>query len=81
MVFMPYGMGAWGWFGGFPYRYPPFWNPLWYGGMSPYGYPYGYGYPWGPMTKEDEIKMFEDQAKVLQDQLEEVNKRLGELKK
>jgi hypothetical protein len=74
---MPYGMGPWGWFWGIPYRYPPFWNPLWYGGM----FPYGYGYPWGPMTKEDEMRMLEDQAKALQDQLEEVNKRLGELKK
>jgi prefoldin subunit 5 len=40
-----------------------------------------YGYPWGPMRKEDEIRMLEDQAKVLQDQLEEVNSRLEELKK
>jgi hypothetical protein len=75
VVSMPYGMGPWGWFGGFPYRYPLFWNPLWYGGMFPYGY------PWGPMRKEDEIRMLEDQAKVLQDQLEEVNSRLEELKK
>jgi prefoldin subunit 5 len=44
-------------------------------------FPYGYGYPWGPMAKEDEVRMLEDQAKLLQDQLEEVNRRLGELKK
>ena len=67
---MPYGMGPWGWYWGIPYRYPPFT----YGGMFPYGY------PWGPITKEDEIRMLEDQAKVLRDQLEEVNRRLGELK-
>jgi len=70
---MPYGMEPWGWFWGIPYRYPPFA----YGGM----FPYGYGYPWGPMMKEDEIRMLEDQAQVLQDQLNEVNKRLEELKK
>jgi hypothetical protein len=75
VVFMPYGMGPWGWFWGVPYRHFPVWNPLWYGGMPPYGY------PWGPMSKEDEIRMLEDQAKVLQDQLEEVNSRLEELKK
>jgi len=74
---MPYRIGPWGWSWGVPYRYPPFS----FGGMFPVGYPYGYGYPWGPVTKEDEIRMLEDQAKLLHDQLEEVNRRLKELKK
>lgn len=69
---MPYGMGA-------EWRYHPHgygrgrcWNPAWYGAPVP---------PWGPPTKEDEIRFLEGEANLLREELSQIEKRLEELKK
>jgi len=72
-MIMPYGMGPAGW------RYHPYgygrgrcWNPGWYGAPVP---------PWGPPTKEDEIRFLEEDARFLQEELNQIEKKLEELKK
>jgi hypothetical protein len=54
---MLYGMGPWGW------RYNPYgygrdwsWNPWGYAGPMA---------PWGPPTKEEEVRFLEEEAKYL----------------
>jgi len=70
---MPYGMGPMGW------KYHPYgfvrgrcWNPGWYRAHIS---------PWGPPTKEEEIKFLEEEANFLREQLNQIEKRLEELKK
>jgi hypothetical protein len=72
-MMMPYGMGPWGW-GYPPYGYGRGWasNPWWYGRAIP---------PWGPPTKEEEIKFLEEEANFLREDLSQIEKRLEELKK
>jgi hypothetical protein len=71
-IIMPYGMGPWGW--GYPYGYGRgwSWNPWWYGRPVP---------PWGPLTKEQEIRFLEEDANFLREDLSQIEKRLEELKK
>lgn len=70
---MLYGMGPWG-SGYNPYGYGRgwSWNPWWYAGPM---------LPWGPPTKEEEIRFLEEEAKYLQEELSQIEKRLEELKK
>ena len=70
---MFYGMGPWGW-GYHPFGYGRGWpwNPWWYGGPMA---------PWGPPTKEEEIKFLEEEANHLREDLSQIEKRLEELKK
>jgi len=70
---MPYGMGPAGW-GYRPYGYGRggCWHPWWFGGPVP---------PWGPSTKEEEIRFLEEQANFLREELSQIEKRLEELKK
>lgn len=70
---MPYGMGPMGW------KYHPYgyargrcWNSGWCG--APVS-------PWGPPTKEEEIKFLEEEANFLREQLTQIEKRIEELKK
>ncbi|NWF94463.1 MAG: DUF5320 domain-containing protein [Syntrophaceae bacterium] len=72
-MIMPYGMGPAGW-GYRPYGYGRgwCWHPWWYGTPVP---------PWGPQTKEDEIRYLEEQANFLRQELNQIEKRLEELKK
>jgi hypothetical protein len=72
-VIMLYGMGPAGW------RYHPYgygrgwcWHPGWYGAPVP---------PWGPPTKEEEIRFLEEDANFLREELSQIEKRLEELKK
>jgi hypothetical protein len=72
-MIMPYGMGPGGW------RHHPYgygrswcWPPGWYGAPFP---------PWGPPTKEEEIRFLEEEAKFLREELAEIEKRIEELKK
>jgi hypothetical protein len=37
--------------------------------------------PWGPPTKEEEIRVLEEQANFLREGLSQIEKRLEELKK
>jgi len=70
---MPYGMGPMGW-RRYPYGFGRWWcwHPWWYGGPVP---------PWGPPTKEEEIRFLEEEANFLREELSEIEKRLEELKK
>jgi hypothetical protein len=70
---MPYGMGPMGW-RRYPYGFGRWWcwHPWWYGGPVP---------PWGPATKEEEIRLLEEEANFLRQELSEIEKRLEELKK
>ncbi len=70
---MPYGMGPTGW-AGHPYGYGRgrCWHPAWYGASVP---------PWGPATKEEEIRFLEGESNFLREQLSQIEKRLEELKK
>jgi hypothetical protein len=70
---MPYGMGPAGW-GNRPYGYGGgrCWHPAGYGASVP---------PWGPPTKEEEIRFFEQEANFLREGLGQIEKRLEELKK
>jgi len=70
---MPCGMGPAGW-GNRPYGYGRgrCWQPWWYGSSVP---------PWGPPTKEEEIRFLEGEASNLREELSGIEKRLEELKK
>lgn len=70
---MPYGMGPAGW-SNRPYGYGRgrCWNPMWYGAPVP---------PWGPPSKEEEIRFLEEEANFLRTELNQIEKRLEELKK
>lgn len=70
---MPYGMGPAG-LKFYPHGYGRgwCWRPALYG-ASPY--------PWGPPTKEEEIRYLEEEAQFLRAELSRVEKRLEELKK
>jgi hypothetical protein len=70
---MPYGMGPAGW-GYHPFGYGRgcCWNPWWSAGPVP---------PWGPPTKEEEIRFLEEQANFLREELSQIAKRLEEVKK
>jgi hypothetical protein len=48
------------------------WHPAWYGASVP---------PWGPPTKEEEIRFLEEEANFLREGLSQIEKRLEELKK
>ncbi len=37
--------------------------------------------PWGPPTKEEEIRFLEEEANYLREELSQIEKRLEELKK
>ena len=47
------------------------WHPGWYGAPVP---------PWGPPTKEEEIRFLEGEAKFLQEELNQIEKKFQELK-
>ncbi len=69
---MPYGMGPLGW-RHYPYGFGGgWWNPWGYGPPVP---------PWGPPTKEEEIRFLEEEANFLREELSRIEKRLEELKK
>jgi len=70
---MPYGMGPAGWETR-PYGYGRgrCWHPAWYGASF---------LPWGPPTKEEEIRFLEEEANFLREGLSQIEKRLEELKK
>jgi len=70
---MRYGMGPAGW------KYHPHAygrgrcrQPGWYGSPVP---------PWGPPTKEEEVRFLEENANCLREELGQVEKRLEELRK
>ncbi len=70
---MPYGMGPAGW-RAHPYGYGRGW--CWH--------PWGYGAPvppWGPPTKEQEIRFLEEEANLLREELSQIEKRLEELRR
>lgn len=70
---MPYRMGPWGWgYGLYGYGRGWCWHPGWYGTSVP---------PWGPPSKEEEIRFLEEQANFLREELSQIEKRLDELKK
>jgi hypothetical protein len=70
---MPYGMGPAGWENR-PYGYGRGWcrHSVWRGASVP---------PWGPPTKEEEIRFLEEETNLLREQLSQIAKRLEELKK
>jgi hypothetical protein len=70
---MPFGMGPAGW-GNRPYAYGRgrCWHPAWYGAPVP---------PWGPPTKEEQIRFLEEETNFLREELSQIEKRLEELKK
>jgi hypothetical protein len=67
---MPYGMGPAGW-GYRPYGRGGCWHPWGYGPFAS---------PWGPPTKEEEIRFLEEEAKYLREELSQIEKGLDELK-
>jgi hypothetical protein len=72
-IIMPYGMGPAGW-GYHPYGFGRgrCWHPWWFGGPVP---------PWGPPTKEEEIRFLEEGGNYFREELSQIEKRLEELKK